>query len=45
MNIPFLKKADIYFRLKRLIDDKQMGELFKVVFAYKNKKKISIGFS
>ena len=30
-NMPFSKKADIYFRLKRLIDDKQMGSLFKVL--------------
>ena len=36
-NMPFSKKADIYFRLKRLIDDKQMGSLFKVL-SVSNKK-------
>ena len=32
-NKSFLKKADTYYRLKRLIDDKQMGNLFKVILA------------
>tara|TARA_B100001741_G_C16525869_1_gene587059 strand:+ start:149 stop:1207 length:1059 start_codon:yes stop_codon:yes gene_type:complete len=41
----FKEKSDLYFRLQRILSPKQMGELFKVVFAYKNKKKISIGFS
>ena len=27
----FLKKDDIYYRLKRLIDEKQMGNLYKVM--------------
>ena len=36
-NQNFLKKADIYYRLKRLIDEKQMGTLFKVMLI-KNKK-------
>jgi len=31
-NLPFTKKANIYFRLKRLIDKNQMGRLFKVIF-------------
>ena len=41
----FKEKSDLYIRLQRILSPKQMGELFKVVFAYKNKKKISIGFS
>ena len=40
-NMPFSKKTDVYLRLKRLIDKKQMGTLFKVLFAT-NKKIILI---
>jgi len=42
-NVSFSKKADIYFRLKRLIDKNEMGLLFKVLFATKkiNKNPIS----
>ena len=36
-NIPFSKKADMYFRVKRLIGENQMGNLFKVLFVT-NKK-------
>ena len=43
-NLPFSKKADIYFRLKRLIDNKEMGSLFKVFFATKKKNKLNLGF-
>ena len=43
-NQSFSKKADIYYRLKRLIDEKQMGNLFKVIFAYKFKKDNFLGF-
>ena len=43
-NLPFSKKADIYFRLKRLIDYKEMGSLFKVFFATKKKNKFNLGF-
>ena len=28
-NLPFSKKADIFYRLKRLIDEKQMGDHLK----------------
>ena len=43
-NKNFLKKADIYYRLKRLIDEKEMGDLFKV-FLIKNKSnKFRLGF-
>ena len=30
-NLPFSKKADIYYRLNRLINKNQMGDLFKVM--------------
>ena len=43
-NMPFNKKADIYFRIKRLIDENQMGDLFKVMFITKNKNKFKLGF-
>ena len=40
----FSKKADIYYRIKRLIDSKFMGELFKVMFFTKKKNKFNAGF-
>ncbi len=40
----FLKKADIYFRLKRLIDEKQMGTLFKVMLIKNQNNKFNLGF-
>ena len=43
-NIPFSKKADLFYRIKRLIDKKQMGELFKVMLIKKKKNKFNIGF-
>ena len=43
-NIPFSKKADIYFRIQRLIDDGQMGKLFKVLFVTNKKNKFKLGF-
>ena len=43
-NINFLKKVDIYYRLKRLLDDKQMGELFKVMMIKNIKNKFKLGF-
>ena len=44
-NQSFSKKADIYYRLKRLIDDKEMGSLFKVMFIKKKDNKYSLGFN
>ena len=35
----FKEKSDLYLRLQRLLNPKQMGELFKVIFAFKLKKK------
>ena len=43
-NQNFLKKADIYYRLKRLIDGKQMGDLFKVMMIKNKKHKFKLGF-
>ena len=43
-SMPFSKKADIYFRIKRLIDDNQMGYLFKVMFVTNHKNKFKLGF-
>ena len=40
----FLKKADIYYRLKRLIDEKQMGSLFKVMLIKNKDNNFNIGF-
>ncbi len=40
----FLKKADIYYRLKRLIDKEQMGTLFKVMLIKNQKNKFKLGF-
>ena len=43
-NMPFSRKSDIYFRLQRLIDKKQMGTLFKVLFATNKKNNFHLGF-
>ena len=43
-NMPFSKKADIYFRIKRLIDENQMGHLFKVMLITNHKNKFKLGF-
>ena len=43
-NMPFSKKANMYFRIKRLIDNKQMGNLFKVIFITNKKNKFKLGF-
>ena len=43
-NMKFSKKADIYFRIKRLIDRNQMGHLFKVMFITNCENKFKLGF-
>ena len=43
-NLNFLKKADIFYRLKRLIDEKEMGILFKVMLIKNYKNKFKLGF-
>ena len=40
----FKEQTNLYLRLKRLLDQKLMGELFKVIFAYKYRKDNFIGF-
>ena len=44
-NIAFSQKTDIFYRIRRLIDEKQMGELFKVMLIKKKKNIFQIGFS
>ena len=34
----FSQKADLFYRVRRLIDEKQMGELFKVMLVIKVKR-------
>ena len=43
-NISFSKKTDLFYRIRRLIDKKQMGELFKVMLVKKKKNKFKTGF-
>ena len=40
----FKEKSDLYFRLERLLSHNYMGNLFKVIFTYKKKKKFLLGF-
>ena len=40
----FNEQSNLYFRLKRLLDKKLMGNLFKVIFTYKFKKDNFLGF-
>ena len=43
-NLTFSKKADIYYRLKRLIDKNYMGDLFKVMLITNKKINFKVGF-
>ena len=40
----FKEQSNLYLRLKRLLDTKLMGSLFKVIFTYKFKKDNFLGF-
>ena len=40
----FKEKANMFYRVKRLIDNKEMGSLFKVLFAQKKDRNFSLGF-
>jgi len=40
----FKAKVDMFYRLKKLLDYKEMGSLFKVIFAQKKNGKFSLGF-
>ena len=43
-NQSFLRKADIYYRVERLINKNKMGSLFKVMLIKNKKNKFSLGF-
>ena len=43
-NLSFSKKADIYYRLRRLVDKSQMGDLFKVMLITNKKINFKLGF-
>ena len=43
-NKTFSEKSDIFYRLKRLIDKKEMGDLFKVMLIKKSNDNSQIGF-
>ncbi len=43
-NIAFSKKTDLFYRIRRLIDEKQMGELFKVMLIKTKNNKFQTGF-
>jgi len=40
----FKEKANMFYRLKRLLDPMEMGKLFKVIFAQKKSRNFSLGF-
>ena len=40
----FKAKANMFYRLKKLLDCREMGSLFKVLFAQKKGRKFSLGF-
>ena len=43
-NKKFTEKADIFYRLKRLINEKEMGDLFKVMLIKNSSNNSQIGF-
>lgn len=43
-NKKFSEKADIFYRIKRLTDDEQMGDLFKVMLIKNSSIKSQLGF-
>ena len=42
--ITFRAKANIYYRLKKLLHYREIGDLFKVLLAQKKRTKFSLGF-
>ena len=40
----FKEKANMFYRLRKLLDYNEMGDIFKVLFAQKKGKKFSLGF-
>ena len=43
-NKTFKEKANLFYRLKKLIHKNEMGNTFKVFFAQNKKTKFSLGF-
>ena len=43
-NMNFKEQSNLYIRLKRLLDPKLMGELFKVIFTFNFRKNKFLGF-
>ena len=43
-NVNFNVKADVYYRLKRLMSRSEMGKIFKVIFFKKKGVKFNLGF-
>ena len=43
-SVSFKEKAEIFYRLKKLLDLKEMGGTFKVLFAQKKDGNFSLGF-
>ena len=43
-NVNFNVKADVYYRLKRLMSRSEMGKIFKVIFFNKKGVKFNLGF-
>ena len=41
----FREQTNLYLRLKRLLSQNLMGQLFKVILAYKNKRNNFFGFN
>ena len=40
----FSEQSDLYFRIKRLLSPRSMGNLFKVILAYKFDNNNFVGF-
>ena len=40
----FREKSDLYYRIERLLGEKKMGKLFKVIFVTSKKIKFNLGF-
>ena len=40
----FKQKANLFYRMKKLLNYNEMGNLFKVIFAQKKNGKFSLGF-
>ena len=43
-NMKFSEKSDLYLRMKRLLSPQFMGDLFKVILAYKSQNSFYNGF-